>query len=83
MRIGRASKTTMANCSEWPRCGCGGLPCKRQLDADRNRRLDHAEDYVRDVLRLMGQHDDAANPAMVRETAERVLLAVYGRNLPR
>lgn len=70
-------------CPEWPRCGCGGLPCKRQLDADRNRRLDHAEDYVRDALRIMGQHEDAANPAMVRETAERVLLAIYGRNLPR
>lgn len=46
-------------------------------------RLRHAEDYVRDMFRIMGQDADADNPSMVRETAHRVLLAVYGRRLPR
>lgn len=48
-----------------------------------DERLHHAEDYVRDALRIMGQHKDADDPVMVRETAHRVLLSLYGRRMPR
>jgi hypothetical protein len=37
-------------------------------------KLNRAEEFVRDVLRIMGQSADADNPTLVREVALRVLV---------
>jgi hypothetical protein len=44
--------------------------------------LRHAECYVRELLRIMGQPKDADDNAMVRRTASQFLRALYGRRLP-
>jgi hypothetical protein len=44
-------------------------------------RVIHAEAYVRDVLRIMGQHKDADNSEHVRSTALKVLKSIYGRRV--
>jgi hypothetical protein len=41
-------------------------------------RLDRAEEFVRDVLRIMGQHADADNPILVTRVALNVMAALQG-----
>lgn len=48
-----------------------------------SQRIARAEAFVRDLLIVMGQPHDAEDEQLVRDTAQRVLLAIYGRKLPR
>jgi hypothetical protein len=42
-------------------------------------KLDRAEAFVRDVLRIMGQHADADNPILVTRVALNVMAALQGQ----